>query len=492
MKRQRRVLALVFLCLLVAITGCVPSRNLGSLVPPSATPVPTYPTPTNTRTPASSVTSIDTATALAPAATATLSIQASPALTPTYFTPGVSGPTMQVTVVVTTPVTQTQTATLTPEPGTTPAANDNPIIALRPNLVPPTPLLPPTPTIPPANTPSPTPSPTYTPSPTPTPCRQSSDFHQLSYYPRPANDTGYGFHINASPYPPDPAILRDQVIPLLKKLNARWVTVWVADDNQVDRVKMLVDSGFEVVLRLHPQGPPHPDFVPNVDWVRKYTAVGVHYVVSGNEPNLRAENKNGKADADAVAWQWVQASRNIKAAGGIPLLYPMSPGGDAADSRVMLREIFEWTKQHGMLNSFDGAGVAIHNRPLNKPLTVRDSTSFLEYEWIDGLVNSYLGRSLPLIGTEAGYTYNDLVDPRYPRITAEMQRDYNMAIITGFRDGRWRDSLFAEDFWILSGFGHYAFQADWWVNNPLYFGKDLPIVSALENLPPFVRRVSCN
>lgn len=474
MKRERRILALVFLCLLVTIAGCMPSRNLASLIPPTTTPIPTYPTPTNTNTPTLTATAIDMATPPLPSATATPSIPVTPAPRPTYFTPAISGPTMQATEVFSTPVI----VTVTPEPGATPAANDNAIIALKPSQA--------------TATATPTPSPTITPSPTPTPCPRSPDFHTLSYYPRPVNDTGYGFHINASPYPPDPAILRDQVIPLLKKLNARWVTVWVADDNQVDRVKMLVDSGFEVVLRLHPQGPPHPDFVLNVDWVRKYTAVGVHYVVSGNEPNLQAENKDGKADADAVAWQWVQSSRNIKAAGGIPLLYPMSPGGDAADSRAMLREIFEWTKQHGMLNSFDGAGVAIHNRPLNKPLTVRDSTSFLEYEWIDGLVNSYLGRSLPLIGTEAGYAYNDLVDPNYPRITAEMHRDYNMAIITGFRDGRWRNSLFAEDFWILSGFGHYAFQADWWVNNPLYFGKDLPIVSALENLPPFVRRVSCN
>ena len=351
---------------------------------------------------------------------------------------------------------------------------------------------PPTATLPPTNTPLPPPTATPappTPTPTPRPHQPPSKYHNLADYPRPANDDGYGFHINASPYPPEPAILRDQVIPLLKKLNARWVTVWVADDLQTDRIKMLVDSGFEVILRVHPTGqPPHPDYVPSVDIIRKYAAVGVHYFVAGNEPNLVAENKDGKAHPDEVAWEWVRASDNIKAGGGIPLLYPMSPGGDAMDSREMTKRIFEWVKQHDMMDSFDGAAIAVHNRPHNKPLDVRDSTSFLEYEWVDDLVRSYMGRSLPILGTEAGYTYNDLVDPRYPRITAEMHRDYNLAIVTGFRDGRWRDSLFCQDFWILSGFGHYAFPADWWVGNPLYYGKDLPAVQALENLPPFVRK----
>ena len=44
----------------------------------------------------------------------------------------------------------------------------------------------------------------------------------------------------------------------------------------------------------------------------------------------------------------------------------------------------------------------------------------------------------------------------------------------------------AED---TSGFGHYAFPADWWVANPLYFGKDLPAVQALKDHPRFERKL---
>jgi hypothetical protein len=43
---------------------------------------------------------------------------------------------------------------------------------------------------------------------------------------------------------------------------------------------------------------------------------------------------------------------------------------------------------------------------------------------------------------------------------------------------------------MLSGFGYQQFISDWWVANPLNFGKDLPIVDALKAMPKFTRRFS--
>lgn len=332
------------------------------------------------------------------------------------------------------------------------------------------------------------------PSATPAPSRPKpppSALQRLADYPRPADDDGYGFQINASPYPPSVEQLNREIIPTLRTLNAKWLTVWVTDGDHVDAIKTLVDGGFEVVLRLHPENaPPHPGFVPSPEVVRTYTRIGVHYFVAGNEPNLILENPTGSADD--VARQWIAASDAIKAGGGIPLLYPMSPGGDKQPHREMFQAILSYLKSHDALDTLDGAGIAVHNRPHNKPLELRDSTSFLEYEWVDDQIRDLIGRSLPIIGTEAGYTYNDLVDPNFPRITDEMHRDYNLAIIDGFRDGRWRDALFAQNFWLLSGYGHYAFPADWWIANPLYFGKDLPVVQALKDHAPFVRTLRGN
>ena len=357
-----------------------------------------------------------------------------------------------------------------------------------------TPVPTPTPTNTPAATPTatPTPTPTNTPSPTPTPTPRikppPSAYKRLQDYPRPAGDSGYGFHINASPYPPDNEIMVYQVIPLLKDLGATWVTVWVADDNQVDRIKPLIDNGFEVVLRYHSQGsPPHPNYVPLQYQIEKYVKIGVHYFVTGNEPNLSNENQG--AGPDEIARQWMMSADVVKFAGGIPLLYPMSPGGDLISHRAMLIGILEWLKKNDALDTLDGAGIAIHNRPHNKPLDLRnDDTAFLEYEWIDDLVKSYIGRSIPLIATEAGYTVGEARDPRFPRITEDTHRILNMEIIFGFRDGRWRDSLFAQNFWILGQFGYPDFLADPWVFNPLYHGKDLPIVEQLKATPKFVRK----
>lgn len=336
---------------------------------------------------------------------------------------------------------------------------------------------------------TPVPPPTATPRVKPPP----SPYRRLQDFPRPAGDSGYGFHVNASPYLPSKEVLQSQVIPLLRGLGATWVTVWASSDaeDQVESVRLLVDSGFEVILRLHDVQPPHAGYVPPIRALQRYRAVGVRYFVTGNEPNLLRENPS-RAGPDLVAQQWVKSADLVKAVGGIPLLYPMSPGGggDVADHREMLLGILEWLKRNDALDTLDGAGVAIHNRPLGKPLEFRDSTSFLEYEWIDDTVARYAGKHLPLFGTEAGYAFGEQVVPSFPRVDGELHKRYNLAIITGFRDGRWRDSLFTQTFWILSGFGHRDFLGDWWVANPLNYGQDLPIVDALRALPKFTRKFS--
>lgn len=332
-----------------------------------------------------------------------------------------------------------------------------------------------------------------TPQPTPTPrVKQAGKYTSLQDYPRPANDSGFGFHITGEPHVPKKDKLDAEIIPKLKALGATWVTVWASSDldEEILGAKTLVDAGFEVIVRYHEMSkPPHPDWVPSLDTIKKYRAVGVNYFVTGNEPNLTIENPS-KGNADLIAKQWIISSDMIKSTGGVPLLYPMSPGGDGdvANSRVMLVGILDYLKSHDALDTLDGAGVAIHNRPMGKPLDVRDSTSFLEYEWIDDTVASYAGKHLPLFGTEAGFAFGEQVLPIYPKVDGELHRQYNMAIITGFRDARWRDTLFTQTFWLLSGFGYKQFIADWWIANPLNYGKDLPIVQALMDLPKFTRK----
>lgn len=355
----------------------------------------------------------------------------------------------------------------------------------------------------PSPTPSPRPSATPVPTPTPPPVTPTptpqlpprlqglppSPYKRLADYPRPKPDSGYGFHINAAAYPPDPVVFEQQILPNLKALGATWVTVWLANASpaSLDYVKKLIDNGFEVVLRYHPVVPaPHPYYVPDPNELAQFTRLGVHYIVTGNEPNLKNENVDDRVHSAAeIARQWVVSADRIKAAGGIPILYPMSSGPSGME---MLRGMLEWMKANNALDALDGAAVAIHNRPLNKPLDVIDDSSFRTYELVDDLIREYLGHSLPILGTEAGYTFGDLIDPRFPRVSPEGHMNGNLEIIYGFRDGRWRDSLFCQNFWILSGFGTRTFFADWWIENPLYFGQSLPIVEALKSMPKFERK----
>ena len=381
-------------------------------------------------------------------------------------------------------------------PGTTPAAGASPTAGAT--AYPPPAVSTPVPArsaTPPASaTPTQPPPPTQPPaSPTPRQPVAKSALQRLQDYPRPAGDSGYGFHINADPSPPKREVLQGQVIPLLNALGATWVTMYVssADVREwLDLVRLIVEAKIEVVVRYHfTNAPPHPDFVPTLESVQRFRDIGIRYLVTGNEPNLGLENPS-RSGPGAVARQWVQASDRIKAGGCVPLLYPMSPGGRGSDvdSREMLVGMLDWLKANNALDSLDGAAVAIHNRPHGKPLEVRDSTSFLEYEWIDDTVASYAGKHLPLLGTEAGYAFGEQVLANYPRIDGELHKQYNLGIITGFRDARWRDALFTQTFWILSGFGSREFISDWWVENPLNFGKDLPVIEALKALPKFTRR----
>ena len=109
-------------------------------------------------------------------------------------------------------------------------------------------------------------------------------------------------------------------------------------------------------------------------------------------------------------------------------------------------------------------------------------------------IRAYLNKDRPLTAVALSTLQSDWFScGRYylsDQSTACLWAFYNMDVIKGFRDARWRDSLFAEDFWLLGEFGYRApqFLADSWVFNPLNNGKDLPIVAALKALPKFVRK----
>jgi len=319
----------------------------------------------------------------------------------------------------------------------------------------------------------------------------------LSKYPRPASDNGWGFHDSAGTNRKPPNI--EQYARYLRnELGTTWFKALVDGANKVDLARAFTAQSIEVIVRLY-KHKPHPHHVVDGSVVSQYVGAGCHYFEWGNEPNLIdewAEGEWGKgAQPDRVCEQFLRNAKVIKQAGGIPLFPSLSPGGNYPH-RDFYRTAFEWLRLHGHLDDLEGCALAIHNRPLNHPLDYKDGSGcfFLDYEWIDDLVKSYLNHSLPLLGTEAGYEFGYDFDSNFPAITPELHRDYNLEILRSFGPhGRfsWRDALFCQCMWLVDNFGHPAFASAAWHRNPVIAGGgNLPAVEALKTewrQRPFVR-----
>lgn len=308
----------------------------------------------------------------------------------------------------------------------------------------------------------------------------------LSQYPRPPADTGWGFHDSAGTgaRPSDSAGYARY---LRQELGITWFKALVSGTNKVDLVRAFASQGIEVVVRLYAYRP-HPHYVVSPADVRAYVQAGAHYFEWGNEPNLHDEwdiqSWNEGARVDKVCEQFLRNADAIRQGGGIPLMAALTPGGHYPH-RDWYRTTFEWLRLHGHLGALDGAAVAVHNRPLNRPLNHMDpgGCSFLEYEWLDDLVKAYVGRSLPLIGTEGGYEPGWDHDPTFPPIDLTRHAEYNVEILRCFGpygSRRWRDSLFCQCMWLVESFGHHDFGDAAWHNNPRWTGgTNLPAVDLL-------------
>ena len=318
----------------------------------------------------------------------------------------------------------------------------------------------------------------------------------LPDYPRPVEDNGWGFH-DSGGYHKKPSDLPGYAAYLYETLGTRWFKALVGGRNKTDLVRAYSAQGIEVIVRLYSHRP-HPHHVVSADDVRAYVEAGAHYFEWGNEPNLIAEWDEPEWAAGGivikVCEQFLRNADVIKSAGGIPCLPALSPGGNYAH-RTFLREFFEWLSANDHISDLDSCAVAIHNRPLNHPLDYTDDSGchFLDYEWVDALVAQHVGRSLPLLATEAGYEPGWWQDTEYPRIDLQMHSLYNVEILRSFGPYglyRWNDPLFCQCMWLLDNFGHPVFAEAVWRNNPVYGNTNLPALDALEaewSTRPFIR-----
>lgn len=273
----------------------------------------------------------------------------------------------------------------------------------------------------------------------------------LSAFPRPKGDTGRGVHwIPTVSQTPE---VIDRYVAEAAEMGMKWITFLNegtktgANDYLVER---LVENEIEPVMRLYTDGgAPLEGDVASL--VRHYKSLGVRYFQLYNEPNLQLENQGGPPDPQQFAAKWLDAAREVVAAGGFPGFGSLSPTPGLApgaapgdmDDLAFLQESLQEVKRLGGADVLGRSWLSVHNYG-QAHLRTRD---------YDRIVQEELGRSMPQIGTEAGIYPGDTLSPQAAtEIVAgaydylPQREDYYFAYTywiiandagTGLRDGAW-------------------------------------------------------
>jgi len=260
---------------------------------------------------------------------------------------------------------------------------------------------------------------------------------QLQDYPIPKPNTRWGLHDSANKEANPPDIKAHAQA--LRDAGITWYKLLCRNDNKVNRAKEYIKVGIMPVIRLYVQGP-HPDYVPNLDILKRYAAVGVKYVEFGNEPNIDGEWSRSASPEDRpklVAEQWLRGAEIIKKAGMIPCHFAMTPGGNINHRIFTIAMVGHMVAAAGK-RALDGSIIATHPRPLNHPPDLMPEyrspqelgrppmdTGLWEILWYHDHYKRATGYSLPVIATEAGYFVGSGDDHNYPTITKSLYTKYN-------------------------------------------------------------------
>jgi hypothetical protein len=313
----------------------------------------------------------------------------------------------------------------------------------------------------------------------------------LKDFPRPPSDNGRGIHGSFAPDWSGGDQGYDFWINELLALGIKWVKVVDDNGNSIPFCEKLIAAGIFPIVRILRRYPPpndtpepNPGHIarPEEETIHRLIAAGVHYFETNNEPDRANEWKHNAMPGTAleaaklVALNWLFDARFILEAGGLPGLPAISSGAafDLMGALVALG-------RHAIL--LEGCWIAVHNDGANRPLdypdhainqigipitpaeydhgafsdwawwntatnradtcdeinALRDARKnpapnlqtdhacFREFEYYNALALKYLGRAIPIIGTEGGYRIGRRDDPRYPRVTPDAQRDLTVA-----------------------------------------------------------------
>ncbi len=341
---------------------------------------------------------------------------------------------------------------------------------------------------------------------------------RLSDYPKPVRDNGRGVHW--IPYTwgqvtSEQRRVADELCAQLRAMNIRWVLILNGMDEAWPANEYLV-------RRLVGDDPAHPEIMPILrlgdrfeaqtleklargepvgmvrdrlrEVIRFYRALGVSYFQLYNEPNHPDEWQDRVVPAEAAqiaAIVWLEAAREVLAAGGLPGLPPLTPGGrwPGGDDLDMLAQLLDEIDVRLTVSErdqlYDRMWVGIHNYTLNRPIysLPPDSHAFKKYVWYQGIVRAKIGHELPLLTGEGGLRagpppYGDGASEGQ---VAERAREIcrHMAFAPEY--------YFCHCFWLLGsaiGGGNEEWESAAWFRRD---GSRQPVVDALQALDEYQR-----
>jgi hypothetical protein len=331
-------------------------------------------------------------------------------------------------------------------------------------------------------------------------------------YPRPAGDTGIGFHWFPDMYHYEKGQL-DTFVPKLKAMGASWLTVLSEPSKPVPElfIKGLLAQGIEPIIRVYTPAIAAVDQGGLRGICQSYATWGAHYVHVYNEPNLTNEwatwdpNNLPSRFLDLLI-PCLETMWSIDSI--IPVLTPLAPGGNYRDI-TFFRQMLDLLIQRGKSYLFSKLAVGLHNYALNHPLDwgkgghtawpntqddvtppgSQDSNGFRQFEWYDELVRERVGFSLPMICGENGALPGSHQDTNYPPIDAALhaQRHTEMARLVMNNEVPYY--MFNNAFWILTATDGSMFAGQRWFKDsgePLLAAS----VQSLQNLPKHDRTLT--
>jgi len=364
----------------------------------------------------------------------------------------------------------------------------------------------------------------------------------LSAYPRPADDNGMGIHWSTNLYG-ESHETTDYFVRELVSMGIKWVKF--LNDGTEGRqhdylVRQLVAHDIMPVMRIYSRNNNPLDISSLRRLVRHYRPMGVYYYELFNEPNFPGVDGGWVGDkrrnVDDLLRSWVPAARAIEEEGGYPSVPSMFPPSttDPKFERSFFQQFFRRLKANGDTDVLYRAWIALHNYTINHPIRYpydnanlhgtpltaaeiaryglsanevqrinhfraiahkprseggyyvgstiyEDNYGFLQFLAYHKQFYDIFGFEIPIIGTEGGTTVGNGDDPRYPRITPEMQRDMTLEAYNYMLDEA-PPYFFAYTSWLLAqkalDYPNTAWETDAWYHDRK--GNHLPVVEALK------------